>query len=95
MLYWFGRRFFNEPAGMVAATTYAVLAASPKMLGLAGHATHFCALFVTAGLCFLWPVGRSLNWKNAARRRFPAWSGGHHEATRSLVLPVGTGSFGS
>ena len=70
MLYWFGRRFFNEPAGMVAATTYAVLAASPKMLGLAGHATHFCALFVTAGLCFLWPVGRSLNWKNAAAGGF-------------------------
>lgn len=66
MLYWFGQRWINAPAGMVAATTYAVLAASPQLLGLAGHATHFCALFVTAGLCFLWPVGRNLNWQNAA-----------------------------
>jgi hypothetical protein len=70
MLYWFGRRFVNAPVGMVAATTYAVLAASPRMLGLAGHATHFCALFATAGLCFLWPVGRNLNWKHAAAGGF-------------------------
>jgi len=24
------------------------------MLGIAAHATHFCAFFVTAGLCFMW-----------------------------------------
>jgi hypothetical protein len=69
-LYCFGRRSLNEPAGMVAATTYAVLAASPQLLGLAGHATHFRAMFVTAGLYFLWPVGRNLNWKNAAAGGF-------------------------
>ena len=70
MLYGIGRRWVNEPAGIVAATTYAALAASPQLLGLAGHATHFCALFVTAGLCFLWPVGRNLNWKNAVAGGF-------------------------
>jgi 4-amino-4-deoxy-L-arabinose transferase-like glycosyltransferase len=59
MLFWLGRRMLDETAGMVAATTYAVLAASPAMLGLAGHATHFAAFFVTAGLCVLWPVRQS------------------------------------
>ena len=54
MLYWFGRRLLDETAGVVTATAYAVLAASPSLLGLAGHATHFCALFATAGLCLIW-----------------------------------------
>ena len=66
MLYRFGRRLFDEATGAVAATTYAVLAASPQMFGLAGHATHFCALFATAGLCLLWPFGQHINWKRAA-----------------------------
>jgi hypothetical protein len=70
LLFWIGHRWSDATTGMVAATTYAVLAASPGMLGLAGHATHFCTLFVTAGLCFLWPVGRNLNWKNAAAGGF-------------------------
>jgi len=54
MLFWLGKRMLDETAGSVAASTYAILAASPTMLGLAGHATHFCAFFVTAGLCFMW-----------------------------------------
>jgi hypothetical protein len=70
MLYWFGRRFFSELTGAVSATTYALLAASPQMLGLAGHATHFCALFVTAGLCLLWPFDQTVNWKKATAGGF-------------------------
>ena len=54
MLFWLGKKILDETAGVVAATGYALLAASPSMLGLAGHATHFCAFFVTAGLCGLW-----------------------------------------
>ncbi len=54
MLFWLGKKILDETAGIVAATSYAMLAASPSMLGLAGHATHFCAFFVTAGLCGLW-----------------------------------------
>src|SRR5882672_3782864 len=54
MLFWLGKKVLDETAGVVAATSYAVMATSTAMLGYAGHATHFCAFFVTAGLCFLW-----------------------------------------
>ncbi len=56
MLFWLGKKKLDEFAGIAAATSYALLAASPSMLGLAGHATHFCAFFVTAGLCLMWQV---------------------------------------
>jgi hypothetical protein len=54
MLFWLGKKILDEAAGIVTATTYMVLAASPSMLGLTGHATHFCAFFATAGLCLMW-----------------------------------------
>src|ERR1017187_8408913 len=54
MLFWFGKKMLDPTAGIVAAGVYAVLAASPSMLGLAGHATHFCAFFAPAGLGALW-----------------------------------------
>jgi hypothetical protein len=63
MLFWLGKQILDWTAGMVAATTYAVMAASPAMLGLAGHATHFAAFFATAGLCLMWKArqnGRGL-----------------------------------
>jgi hypothetical protein len=66
MLFWLGKKFLDETAGVVAATSYAVLAASPTMLGFAGHATHFCAFFVTAGLCLLWQVRQKENWLTLA-----------------------------
>jgi len=59
MLFWLGRQMLDETAGMVAATSYAVMAASPAMLGLAGHATHFAAFFATAGLCVMWKIRQS------------------------------------
>ena len=54
MLFWLGKQILDWTAGMIAATFYAVMAASPAMLGLAGHATHFAAFFATAGLCAMW-----------------------------------------
>ncbi len=62
MLYWLGRKLLDETAGVVAASSYAVLAASPSMLGLAGHATHFCAFFATAGLCLMWRARAKETW---------------------------------
>jgi len=62
MLFWLGKQILDETAGMVAATAYAVMAASPAMLGLAGHATHFAAFFATAGLCLLWKARQSTVW---------------------------------
>jgi hypothetical protein len=54
MLFWLGNQILDWTAGMVAATFHAVMAASPSMLGLSGHATHFAAFFATAGLCAMW-----------------------------------------
>ncbi|HYA79238.1 MAG TPA: glycosyltransferase family 39 protein, partial [Candidatus Nitrosopolaris sp.] len=61
MLYWLGKKILDETAGTVAAGAYAVLAACPSMLGLAGHATHFCAFFATAGLCCIWQARQKGN----------------------------------
>ena len=69
LVYWFGRRHLDELAGVVAATTCAVLSACPSLLGLASHATHFAALFATAGFCLLWPAP-------LARSRWRLFTGG-------------------
>ena len=61
MLFWLGKKILDETAGIATATSYAVLAASPTMLGTVGHATHFCAFFATAGLCFLWLARQKQN----------------------------------
>ena len=66
MLYWLGKKLLDELAGVAAASSYAILAASPSMLGNAGHATHFCAFFVTAGLCFMWSARQKEGWFSLA-----------------------------
>ena len=75
LLYWLGRRLLDGIAGVGMATTYAVLAASPSLQGLSGHATHFAALFTTAGLCLLW-----------IEMKRPAWSGFAAGAMFGLAL---------
>jgi 4-amino-4-deoxy-L-arabinose transferase-like glycosyltransferase len=65
MLFRLGQRMLDETAGLVAAGAYTVLAASPAILGLEGHAAHFVALFATAGLCLLLPVRESIRWGHA------------------------------
>ena len=62
MLFWLGKQMLEWTAGMVAATFYAVMAASPSMLGLAGHATHFVAFFATAGVCLMWKIRQQPRW---------------------------------
>ena len=62
MLFWLGKQILDWTAGMAAATSYAVMAASPAMLGLAGHATHFAAFFATAGLCMMWKARQNASW---------------------------------
>jgi hypothetical protein len=66
MLYRLGKNMLDATAGITAATCYAVLAASPSMLGLAGHATHFAAFFATAGLCVMWRARQDSNWPTTA-----------------------------
>lgn len=62
MLFWLGKKILDETAGVVAATSYALLAAGPSMLGTSGHATHFCAFFATAGLCLMWCARQQENY---------------------------------
>ena len=66
MLYWLGKKMLDPMAGMVAATSYAVLAANTALFGLAGHATHFAAFFATAGLCLMWQARQTTRWQPAA-----------------------------
>jgi 4-amino-4-deoxy-L-arabinose transferase-like glycosyltransferase len=70
MLFWLGKKMLDETAGAVAAGSYVILAASPSMLGLAGHATHFCAFFLTAGLCFMWFARQKETWPRIAAFAF-------------------------
>src|ERR1035438_163075 len=37
MLFWLGKKMLDQTAGVVAATSYAVLAANTALFGLAGH----------------------------------------------------------
>ena len=62
MLYWLGKKILDETAGVVAATSCALLSAGSSMLGIAGHATHFCAFFAVAGLCLMWRVRQRENY---------------------------------
>lgn len=61
MLFWLGKKLLDETAGVVAATSYAVLSISTAMLGYSAHATHFGAFFVTAGLCLMWRAQQNGN----------------------------------
>jgi hypothetical protein len=65
MLFRLGKKILDTTAGMVAATSYAIMSASPSMQGLEGHATHFAAFFATAGLCAMWQARQNPNWLNA------------------------------
>ena len=65
MLYWLGKRMLDPTAGMVAATSYAILAANTALFGLAGHATHFAAFFATADLCLMWKARQTARWQTA------------------------------
>jgi Dolichyl-phosphate-mannose-protein mannosyltransferase len=47
------RSISGSLTGFVAATTYAVLSNLPSLLGFAGHATHFVALFALLGILVL------------------------------------------
>ncbi len=50
LLFFLTRRVLDSLAATVAAGSYALLSASPSVLGFAGHATHFVVLAALAGL---------------------------------------------
>jgi Dolichyl-phosphate-mannose-protein mannosyltransferase len=53
LIFLLGTRLFGRLAGLVAAASYALLAVSPRVLGLAAHASHFVVLFAVAGALVL------------------------------------------
>jgi hypothetical protein len=53
LIFLIGRKLLDEPAGVAAAISYALLSTSPSVLGLAGHATHFIVLPALAGTLLL------------------------------------------
>ncbi len=89
MLFWLGKQMLDWTAGMVAATFYAVMAASPSMLGLAGHATHFAAFFATAGLCAMWRARHARQMAGHCGLRLPFWPGHFDETARRGALRYG------
>jgi len=53
LIFFVGRKILDEPAGIAAAISYALLSTSPSVLGLEGHATHFIVLPALAGTLLL------------------------------------------
>jgi hypothetical protein len=53
LVFFLGDRLFGSVCGVVAGATYALLSVSPRVLGLAGHATHFVALLAVASILLL------------------------------------------
>jgi len=58
LVFFLTRELFDSMAGAMAAAAYAVLSTSSTVLGQAAHATHFVALFGTAGAWVLWRAMR-------------------------------------
>lgn len=53
LLFVVGRKLFDPLAGVVAAFCWTIMASGPNLMGFAGHATFFIALFATLGLLLL------------------------------------------
>jgi len=53
VLYWLTARLFGKLAGLVAAASYALLSASPTVMGFEGHATNFVVLPALLGILLL------------------------------------------
>jgi hypothetical protein len=53
LLFFLVKRLFGEIAGLVAASSYALLSTSASVLGFAAHATHFVVLAALSGILVL------------------------------------------
>lgn len=53
LMFFLGRRLLDAVTGAVAALGYGLLSTSPSLMGTAGHATHFVALFAVGGAWLL------------------------------------------
>ncbi|MGA2371111.1 MAG: ArnT family glycosyltransferase [Candidatus Korobacteraceae bacterium] len=69
LIFLLGKRLLGPLAGLVAASSYALLSTSWSVIGLAGHATHFVVLAAAGGLLLL------LSAAESQRRWLYFWSG--------------------
>jgi hypothetical protein len=53
MVFFLARKLFNTTVALVASASYALLSASPAVLGFAAHAGQYVVLFALAGAVFL------------------------------------------
>jgi uncharacterized membrane protein YuzA (DUF378 family) len=53
LLYFVGRRFLDRAGAVAGSASYALLSASPQVLGLSAHATHFVVLAALGGILVL------------------------------------------
>lgn len=66
LVFFLTRRILDPLAGLVAAASYAILSASPSVLGFAGHATHFVVIAALGGLLvLLQAIDSGQRWKFA------------------------------
>jgi len=71
LMYILGARLFGRWAGVVAAASYALLSASPSILGFQAHATHFIVLPALVSILLLLYAVESWNpWLFAASGLF-------------------------
>jgi len=59
LIFFIGRRLINSIAGIAAAMSYAVLSASPSVLGVFAHATNFVMLPVLGGTLLILTLSES------------------------------------
>jgi hypothetical protein len=69
LIYFLASRFWGSVAGLVAAATFALLAAGSAVLGFAAHATQFVVFFAVSGWLVL------LTAIEKRRRHLVFWSG--------------------
>ena len=53
LLFFLARRLFDSYAAVIASTTYALMSASPAVMGFRAHATHFVILAALGGFILL------------------------------------------
>lgn len=64
LVFFIGKKLFDAQSALLGTAVCILMTASAGVFGLAGHATHFVALFATAGtLALLWASESTGHWR--------------------------------
>ena len=85
LVFLLGTWLYGRLAGFVAGASYALLTATPTILGFAGHATHFVVLFAIAGVLLLLKALEAGKTLAFLRQRTALRAGLSHEAARTFL----------